>query len=75
MHNPNTWPPRVPFIQVSMEREQWLSEAENAEKGSAPRTAQAIVQESISLGVEEEASLTHSLIFPACHTPLFPFVT
>lgn len=58
-----------------MEREQWLSEAENAEKGSAPRTAQAIVQESISLGVEEEASLTHSLIFPACHTPLFPFVT
>ena len=52
MHNPDTWPPRVPFIQVSMEREQWLSEAENAEKGSAPRTAQAIVKESISLGGE-----------------------
>jgi len=40
--------------QVSMEREQWLSEAESAEKGNAPRTAQAIVRECIALGVEEE---------------------
>jgi len=40
--------------QVAMEREQWLGEAEAAERGSAPRTAQAIVRECIALGVEEE---------------------
>jgi len=40
--------------QVNMEREQWLAEAEAAERGSAPRTAQAIVRECIALGIEEE---------------------
>jgi pre-mRNA-processing factor 6 len=40
--------------QVHLEREQWLAEAEAAEKGGAPRTAQAIIKETLSMGVEEE---------------------
>ena len=40
--------------QVELERERWLHEAEGAEKGGAARTAQAIVQQTLSLGVEEE---------------------
>jgi pre-mRNA-processing factor 6 len=37
-----------------MEREQWLNEAEAAEKSSSVRTAQVIVRETIGLGVEPE---------------------
>lgn len=40
--------------QVELEREQWLNEAETAEKGGAPRTAQAILRETLALGIEEE---------------------
>lgn len=41
-------------MQVFLEREQWLSEAENAEKGGAARTAQAIVRETLAMGIEDE---------------------
>ena len=37
-----------------MERETWLNEAESAEKGGAPRTAQAILHETLAMGIEEE---------------------
>ena len=40
--------------QVELERERWLALAEEAERGGAARTAQAIVQQTISLGIEEE---------------------
>jgi len=40
--------------QVHLEREQWLNEAETAEKSGAARTAQAIVRETLPMGVEEE---------------------
>ena len=40
--------------QVHLEREQWLNEAEVAEKAGAARTAQAIIRETLALGVEEE---------------------
>ena len=40
--------------QIHLEREQWLAEAEAAEKGGAARTAQAIIRETLALGVEEE---------------------
>ena len=40
--------------QVDLEREQWLNEAETAEKGGAARTAQAILQNTLHLGIEEE---------------------
>lgn len=39
---------------VVMEREQWLAEAEAAEKAGSIRTAQALVRETIGLGVEVE---------------------
>ena len=39
---------------MHLEREQWLQEAEAAEKGGAARTAQAIVKETIAMGVEDE---------------------
>lgn len=40
--------------QVELERERWLALGEEAERGGAARTAQAIVQQTISLGIEEE---------------------
>ena len=40
--------------QVHLEREQWLAEAETAEKSGAARTAQAIIRETLPMGVEEE---------------------
>ena len=40
--------------QVDLDREQWLNEAEAAEKAGAPRTAQAILRETLAIGVEEE---------------------
>ena len=40
--------------QVELERERWLQEAESAEKAGAARTAQAIVQQTLSIGVEDE---------------------
>jgi len=40
--------------QIFLEREQWLAEAEAAEKGGAARTAEALVRETLAMGVEEE---------------------
>ena len=40
--------------QVDLDREQWLNEAEAAEKAGAARTAQAILRETLAIGVEEE---------------------
>lgn len=40
--------------QVHLEREQWLTEADLAEKGGAARTAQAIIRETLPMGIEEE---------------------
>ena len=40
--------------QVELERERWLALGEEAERGGAARTAQAIVQQTLSLGIEEE---------------------
>jgi len=40
--------------QVNLEREQWLVEAETAEKSNSSRTAQAIIRETLGLNVEEE---------------------
>ncbi|PRP84246.1 hypothetical protein PROFUN_08266 [Planoprotostelium fungivorum] len=39
---------------VVIERDQWMKEAENAEKSGAPKTCRAIIKEVIGLNVEEE---------------------
>jgi len=40
--------------QIHLEREQWLGEAETAEKGGAARTAQSILAGSLHMGIEVE---------------------
>ena len=50
--------------QVHLEREQWLAEAETAEKGGAARTAQAIIKETLGQGVEEEDQDEEEEIMP-----------
>lgn len=40
--------------QVVIDREQWIKEAEEAEKADAPLTCGAIVRATIHIGVEEE---------------------
>ncbi len=41
-------------FQVVIDREQWIKEAEEAEKADAPLTCGAIVRATIHIGVEEE---------------------
>lgn len=41
-------------IQVVIDREQWIKEAEEAEKAGAPLTCGAIVRATVHIGVEEE---------------------
>ena len=53
--------------QVHLEREQWLNEAETAEKAGAARTAAAIIRETLAMGVEEEDR--KRIWLEACHRP------
>jgi pre-mRNA-processing factor 6 len=40
--------------QVVIDREQWITEAENSEKSGFVQTCHAIIRETISMGVDEE---------------------
>lgn len=42
------------MAQVVIDREQWIKEAEEAEKEGAPLTCGAIVRATVHIGVEEE---------------------
>lgn len=58
-------------IQVVIDREQWIKEAEEAEKAGAPLTCGAIVRATVHIGVEEEDRKRYTRSEMKIHTELF----